>query len=37
MDGMANKLQSVLNEQIGKGNVYNVVAAVQSHDLAGRS
>lgn len=32
MDGIANKLQSVLDKQIGKGNVYNVVAAVQSHD-----
>jgi D-alanyl-D-alanine carboxypeptidase len=32
MDGIANKLQSVLDKQIGKGNVYNLVAAVQSHD-----
>jgi CubicO group peptidase (beta-lactamase class C family) len=32
MDGIANKLQSVLDMQIGKGNVYNAVAAVQSHD-----
>jgi D-alanyl-D-alanine carboxypeptidase len=32
MDGIANKLQSVLHKQIGKGNVYNVVAAVQSYD-----
>ena len=32
MAGIANKLQSVLDAEIGKGNVYNVVAAVQSHD-----
>jgi CubicO group peptidase (beta-lactamase class C family) len=32
LGGLANKLQSVLDKQIGKGNVFNVVAAVQSHD-----
>jgi D-alanyl-D-alanine carboxypeptidase len=32
MDGITNKLQSVLEKQIGKGNVYNIVAAVQSYD-----
>lgn len=29
---ITNKLQAVLDTQIGKGNVYNIVAAVQSHD-----
>lgn len=32
MDGMANKLQSLLDAQIGRGNVYNIVAAMQSQD-----
>jgi CubicO group peptidase (beta-lactamase class C family) len=29
---IANKLQSALEAQIGKGNIYNIVAAVQSND-----
>ncbi|MBN2148439.1 MAG: beta-lactamase family protein [Anaerolineales bacterium] len=29
----AKKLQTLLDNQIGKGNIYNVVAAVQSQDL----
>jgi CubicO group peptidase (beta-lactamase class C family) len=32
VNGLANELQSVLAAQIGKGNIHNVVAAVQSHD-----
>jgi len=32
MNEIANKLQTLLDRQIGRGNVYNVVAAVQAHD-----
>ncbi|MBN1850638.1 MAG: beta-lactamase family protein [Deltaproteobacteria bacterium] len=32
LNRVADKLQSLLEAQIGKGNVYNVVAAVQSYD-----
>jgi len=32
VNGIANKLQATLNAQIGKGNIYNLVAAVQSHN-----
>lgn len=32
MNEITGKLQSILDKQIGKGNVYNVVAAVQSYD-----
>lgn len=32
MTGIAHKLQSMLDAQIGKSNINNVVAAVQSHD-----
>jgi CubicO group peptidase (beta-lactamase class C family) len=32
MNGIAHKLQSVLDGQIGKGNIHNIVAAVQAHD-----
>ena len=32
MDALAQKLQAVLDAQIGRGNVNNVVASVQSHD-----
>jgi len=30
--GITHKLQSVLDAQIGKGNINNIVAAVQSRD-----
>jgi D-alanyl-D-alanine carboxypeptidase len=32
MTDIANKLQAVLNAQIGKGNINNIVTAVQSYD-----
>ena len=32
MTGIAKNLQAVLDAQIGKGNIYNIVAAVQSHN-----
>ena len=32
MSKSANKLQATLDAQIGKGHVYNIIAAVQSHD-----
>jgi D-alanyl-D-alanine carboxypeptidase len=32
MSGETKKLQAALDAQIGKGNVHNVVAALQSHD-----
>ncbi|MBN2549367.1 MAG: beta-lactamase family protein [Anaerolineales bacterium] len=32
MDSKAHKLQTVLEAQIGKGHIHNIVAAVQSHD-----
>jgi CubicO group peptidase (beta-lactamase class C family) len=32
MSKPADKLQATLEAQIGKGNIYNIVAAVQSHD-----
>lgn len=32
MTGVSKKLQAVLESQIGKGNIHNIVAAVQSHD-----
>lgn len=32
MNGLAEKLQAVLNAQIGKGHIYNVVAAMQSYN-----
>jgi hypothetical protein len=31
MTGIAKKLQAILDAQIGKGNIYSIVAAVQSH------
>jgi len=34
MTEKTKKLQTVLDAQIGKGNIYNVVAAVQSQDLS---
>jgi CubicO group peptidase (beta-lactamase class C family) len=32
MNGIAKKVQAVLDAQIGRGHIYNIVAAVQSHD-----
>jgi CubicO group peptidase (beta-lactamase class C family) len=32
MSGISKKLQAVLDAQIGRGGVHNIVAAVQSHD-----
>jgi D-alanyl-D-alanine carboxypeptidase len=32
MSGITKKLQAVLDAQIGRGGIHNVVAAVQSHD-----
>jgi CubicO group peptidase (beta-lactamase class C family) len=32
VDQMANKLQAILDAQIGRRNVHNVVAAMQSYD-----
>jgi CubicO group peptidase (beta-lactamase class C family) len=32
MNEIENKLQTLLDKQIGRGNVYNIVTAVQSHD-----
>jgi len=32
MNGIAKRLQAVLDAQIGRGHIYNIVAAVQSHD-----
>lgn len=32
MNGIAKKLQAVLDAQNGRANIYNIVAAVQSHD-----
>jgi CubicO group peptidase (beta-lactamase class C family) len=32
MNGIAKKVQAVLDAQIGRGHIYNIVAAIQSHD-----
>lgn len=34
MTDISKKLQAALDSQIGKGNIYNIVAAVQSHNRA---